>query len=176
MKLLGVSERTLSCHMSTVELVPMQRTDAECEIAFSLKRDALGPHIAAKWGWDESFQRAIHAQRWSARSFFRIVRDGMTIGTVAIDEARDHVRVGEFYLAPQYQNQGIGSEVFRSILHKAERRSLPVRLECLRWNRALSFYKRHGFIVTGETEIHFLMERHPKTMTANNALEQTRPE
>jgi ribosomal protein S18 acetylase RimI-like enzyme len=147
--------------MGTVELVPMQRTDAESEVAFALKRGALGPHIIAKWGWDEPYQRAVHAQRWGARRFFRIVRDSATIGTVAIDEAPDHVRVGEFYVAPQFQNQGIGSEVFEPILRDAESRNLPVRLECLKWNPALSFYKRHGFMVTGETEIHLLMERAP---------------
>ena len=149
--------------MGSVELVPMQRTDAESEVAFALKRDALGPHIVAKWGWDESYQRVAHAQRWGAKRFFRIVRDGATVGTVAIDEAPDHVRVGEFYVAPQHQNQGIGSEVLGPILRNAESRNLPVRLECLKWNPALTFYKRHGFVVTGESEIHFFMERVPSS-------------
>jgi hypothetical protein len=72
--------------MGVVHLVPMQHSDAESEVAFALKRDALGPLIAAKWGWDEPYQRAIHAQRWSAKRFFRIVRNGIIVGTVAIDE------------------------------------------------------------------------------------------
>jgi GNAT superfamily N-acetyltransferase len=148
--------------MGGVELVPMQRSDAEFEVAFALKRDALGPQIVAKWGWDEPYQRELHSQRWNAKRFFRIVRDGATIGTIAIDEAPDHIRVGEFYVAPRLQNQGIGSEVLRPILRGAERKNLPVRLECLKWNPALSFYKRHGFVVTSESEIHFFLERAPK--------------
>lgn len=140
----------------------MQRTETESETAFALKRDALGPHIAAKWGWDETYQRAVHAQGWSTKRFFRIVRDGATIGTVAIDEAPDHVRVGEFYVSPQHQNKGIGSEVLRPILLEADERDLRIRLECLKWNPALAFYKRHGFVVTGESDIHYLMERAPR--------------
>ena len=27
--------------------------------AFEAKRDALGPHIAARWGWDDALQRAL---------------------------------------------------------------------------------------------------------------------
>lgn len=148
--------------MGAVELLPMQRTDEDSEVAFALKRDALGPHIIARWGWDEPYQRAVHAQRWGSKRFIRIVQDGATVGTVAIDEAHDHVRVGEFYVAPSHQNQGVGSAVLRPILHNAAERHLPVRLECLQWNPAVSFYKRHGFAVTGETEIHFLMEKSPK--------------
>ena len=158
--------------MGVVDLVPMQHSDAESEVAFALKRDALGPLIAAKWGWDEPYQRAIHAQRWSAKRFFRIVRNGVTVGTVAIDEAPDHVRVGEFYVAPQHQNQGIGSNVLRPILVNADAKELPVRLECLKWNPALAFYRRHGFIITGENDIHFFMERPP---CSNDSQHRVRP-
>jgi hypothetical protein len=35
--------------------------------AFEAKRLALGPHIIAQWGWDESFQLAIHRKRWRER-------------------------------------------------------------------------------------------------------------
>jgi hypothetical protein len=51
----------------------------------------------------------------------------------------------------------------RPILVKAEAKDLPVRLECLKWNPALAFYRRHGFIITGENDIHFLMERPPRS-------------
>jgi len=66
-------------------------------------------------------------------------------------------------VAPQHQNQGIGSEVLRPILVNADAKELPVRLECLKWNPALAFYSRHGFIITGENDIHFLMERPPRS-------------
>jgi ribosomal protein S18 acetylase RimI-like enzyme len=147
--------------VNTVELLEMSANSEESEVAFALKRDALGPHIIAKWGWEETYQRSVHAERWNSKRFFRIVRGGATIGTVAVDEQPDHIRVGEFYVAPAHQNQGVGAAVLRPILLDAAERKLPVRLECLKWNPALSFYKRHGFVVTGESEIHFFMERSP---------------
>ncbi len=90
------------------------------------------------------------------------MKGNLTVGTIAIDEAADHVRVGEFYLAPAHQNQGIGAEVMRPVLDSAASRNLPVRLECLKWNPALTFYMRHGFVVTGESDIHYFMEKVPK--------------
>src|SRR4051812_36326415 len=100
----------------------MPRNDEEFEIAFALKRDALGPHIMSKWGWAEPYQRSVHAQRWSSKRFFRIIQGCVTVGTVAVDEAPDHVRVGEFYLSPSHQNQGIGTAVLGPILLDAAKR------------------------------------------------------
>jgi len=45
------------------------------------------------------------------------------------------------------------------ILAGADAAGRPVRLRCIRWNSALSLYRRAGFIIVDETETHFLMER-----------------
>jgi hypothetical protein len=36
---------------------------------------------------------------------------------------------------------------------------MPLRLRCLKWNPVGSLYRRHGFTVIDDTEIHFIMER-----------------
>jgi hypothetical protein len=38
---------------------------------------------------------------------------------------------------------------------------MPIRLRYLKWNPVGSLYRRYGFTVTEETEIHFIMERPP---------------
>jgi GNAT superfamily N-acetyltransferase len=63
------------------------------------------------------------------------------------------------YILPAFQGKGSGAQVLRQILFDAAARGLPVRLRCLKWNPALSLYRRHGFLVIGETETHFQMER-----------------
>jgi GNAT superfamily N-acetyltransferase len=141
-----------------VDVVPMERNSDNFEFALAAKREALGPHIMKRWGWDDELQRRTHSERWEAKHFFRIVRDGVSLGTIAIDEAPDHLRVGEFYLLSPFQGKGIGSEVLSRILGEAGSTRRPVRLECLKWNPALSFYKRHGFVVTHESETHCFME------------------
>jgi GNAT superfamily N-acetyltransferase len=142
-----------------IDVVPMERNEESFEFALAVKKEALGPHIIERWGWDEKLQRKTHSERWNARRFFRIVCDGASIGTVSFDEAPDHVTLAEFYLLSAFHRRGIGTEVLMKILRKAEARHLPVRLQCLKWNPALSLYRRHGFVVTGETDTHFQMER-----------------
>ena len=141
-----------------ISLEPMTKELDTFEFAFLAKKEALGPHVAVKWGWDEAFQRRVHSERWAAKSFFRIVVDGEAAGTVAIDESPTHVQFGEFYLLPPYQRRGIGGQVLASVMERSAKGRLPVRLECLKWNPALSLYKRVGFRVTSENDTHYFME------------------
>jgi GNAT superfamily N-acetyltransferase len=142
-----------------IALEPMTKDANNFEFAFTAKKVAMGPHIEVKWGWDEAFQRRLHSERWAAKAFFRIVVDGEAAGTVAIDESPTHVQFGEFYLLPPFQRKGIGAKVLASAIEMAAAKKLPVRLECLKWNPAISLYKRAGFVVTRESDIHFFMER-----------------
>ena len=48
-----------------IELVPASESDID--FAFEAKRQAMGEHIEVKWGWDESFQRSLHEQRYSEK-------------------------------------------------------------------------------------------------------------
>lgn len=139
----------------------MRREPEEFEVAYALKKAALGPLVIERWGWDEREQRAIMEEKWRAKRFFRIEREGETVGTIAIDEHPDHIRIGEFYIAPRFQRRGIGTQVLGPILRDADARRLPVRLECLRWNPAFALYRRHGFVVTQESDLHYFMERPP---------------
>jgi GNAT superfamily N-acetyltransferase len=141
-----------------ISLEPMTKEPNTFEFAFLAKKEALGPHVAVKWGWDDAFQRRVHSEKWAAKSFFRILVDGEAAGTVAIDESPSHVQFGEFYLLPPFQRKGVGGKVLASVIEKSAERHLPVRLECLKWNPALSLYKRAGFVVTRESDTHYFME------------------
>jgi hypothetical protein len=44
--------------------------DRDFEFAFQAKKDAMGPHISARWGWDEEYQLSVHKQRWSEKPWF----------------------------------------------------------------------------------------------------------
>ena len=139
----------------------MQRTREEFEVAYAMKKAALGPHVVPRWGWDESEQRAIMEEKWQAKRFFRVVRDGETLGTIAIDEDSEAIHIGEFYIAPEHQGHGIGSDVLAPILRDADARQRHARLEVLKWNPARALYERHGFRVVRESDVHYFMERAP---------------
>ena len=128
--------------------------------AFEAKKQAMRVTIESKWGWDEAFQLALHEQRWGEKPWFIIEDDGQGIGTVSLHQIDDKtLRFGEFYLLDSYRNKGIGTGVLEGVLKDCDAKGLRVVLEYLRWNPVGSLYKRYGFIVTSESDIHYFMER-----------------
>jgi GNAT superfamily N-acetyltransferase len=153
------------CRMQLPALPPdiefgwLPETAEGFRFSFEVKRAALGPCIRERWGWDEGVQRRIHEARLAEKPFFEIRRAGEAVGTVSVLQQADHIRFGEFYLWPAQQGQGLGTRILRHCLSLADAQALPVRLEYLKWNPVGSLYRRHGFVVIGESEIHWFMER-----------------
>ena len=139
----------------------LPQTPEMSEFAFEVKRAALSPHIMARWGWDEAFQRNFHEQRFRDTPLSRIRHNGQAVGTIALTALADHLRLDEFYLLPAHQGQGLGTRILTHGLAIADARGFPLRLRYLKWNPVGSLYRRHGFAVIDETEIHFVMERQP---------------
>jgi GNAT superfamily N-acetyltransferase len=131
------------------------------DFAFEVKRAAMGPHIMVRWGWDEAFQRNFHEQRFRDTPLSQIMLKEQAIGTIALTALADHLRLDEFYLLPPHQGQGLGTRILNHCLAIADARGMPLRLRYLKWNPVGSLYRRHGFTVIDETEIHFIMERQP---------------
>ena len=139
------------------DLLP--QTPEARDFAFEVKRAAMGPHIMARWGWDEAFQRNFHEQRFRDTPLSRIVLKEQAVGTIALTALANHLRLDEFYLLPARQGQGLGTRILSHCLAIADTRRRPLRLRYLKWNPVGSLYRRHGFKVIGEPEIHFVMER-----------------
>lgn len=134
---------------------------ADFEFAFEVKRQALGPHIAARWGWDAELQRQYHAAHWQSRPWSIITVGDRDAGTVSIHEGTEHIQFGEFYLLPEFQRQGIGSAVLKAVIERADKIGKPVKLEHLKWNPVGSLYQRNGFRVVGENDTHYFLTRQP---------------
>ena len=135
--------------------------ETDFDFAFEVKKDALGPCISDRWGWDEDYQLSIHRERWEEKPWFIIYLGENRIGTVSIHELEDSIRFGEFYLLNQYQGKGIGTNVLREFLDGCDQNGSKVKLEYLKWNPVGSLYLRHGSKVISENDIHYFMERIP---------------
>ncbi len=132
----------------------LPRDEQGLRYAFEAKRAAMGPYIVERWGWDEALQLRLHGERFAEKPFFKIVWRGRAVGTVSLMRLADHIRFGEFYLFPEHQRRGIGSTILEHCLALADAHAVPVRLEYLKWNPVGTLYRRRGFAVIGETEIH----------------------
>ena len=133
--------------------------ESDFELAFEIKKQALGPHVAKQWGWDDTVQRRFHQEHWNERELLAIQLGGIDVGTVWIKKFEDHWRFGEFFILPEYQNKGIGSYILSKVIADAEQTPLPIRLEYLKWNPVASLYERKGFHRIGENETHYFMEK-----------------
>ena len=110
--------------------------------------------------WDEEEQRRLHQQRFE-RGDFRVINcAGTDVGIMAVNVAADCMKVNQLFLLPEHQGKGIGRRCMLLIMEEARQLGLPVRLRVLKVNpRAIAFYERLGFMHTGETDTHQLMER-----------------
>lgn len=145
---------------SRISLSPAK--DDDFDFAFETKKQAMGPHIVQKWGWDDDVQKGFHSNYWNSKPWLIISINGEKAGTVSIEQKDDHIRFGEFYILDRFRNQGIGTQVLKEACEQADRNNLPIRLEYLKWNPVGSLYKRFGFKQISENEIHYFMERVPR--------------
>jgi GNAT superfamily N-acetyltransferase len=135
--------------------------ESDFEFALDAKHQALGPYVAARWGWDDDFQRNLHLSRWRERPWSVILKSATPVGTIATWKVDGHLRIGEFYVLPAFQRCGIGSAVLRQVLGQADRNSEVVRLEHLKWNPVGALYGRHGFVEESSNDTHRFLARRP---------------
>lgn len=126
--------------------------DSDYEFLFELKKSAEHEPIKAVFGWDETVQREIHRNEWDEEKPVIIEVDGVSVGSYLVQEHSDHLYFGRFFLLPDYQGRGIGSQVLKAAITFADEKSLPIKLCYLQGNRVGQLYKRMGFKVVKQDE------------------------
>ncbi|MEJ2239139.1 MAG: GNAT family N-acetyltransferase [Gemmatimonadales bacterium] len=150
-------EAVQQAHDAGPSLKPARPEDSE--FVFQVKKAALGEYIEKTWGWDEQFQRDFHVSEYQPTTIEIICWQNTDVGWLAVERGSDGIRLTGIYMLPEYQSRGVGSTVIRQIIKEATATQLPVTLEVLKVNpRARALYEKLGFVVTGETETHNLME------------------
>jgi GNAT superfamily N-acetyltransferase len=131
----------------------------DSEFAYCTRRAAFREYVEKGGGWDDDEQRRLHDRRFGAQDFRVINRANVDVGIMAVAVAPDCVKVNQLFLLPEHQGKEIGRGCMLRIMEEARRLRLPVRLRVMKTNpRALAFYERLGFIATGDTDTHYLME------------------
>ena len=131
----------------------------EIEFAYSVKKAAFKEYVDLVWGWDEDEQRKLHETRFASQDFRIITVDGIDIGIIAVAISSDCMKLNQLFLLPEYQNRGIGQHCMELIMLEAKKLGLPIRLRVLKVNtKALAFYQRLGFNLSGEIDTHRLLE------------------
>ena len=81
-----------------------------------------------------------------------IAKEGAeVVGVVRLVTFDDHIRVRTFYVHPEYSGKGIGTSLWNEALKHLTGK--PVVAWPAEHTRSIDFYKKLGFIATGEKEL-----------------------
>ncbi|HMJ26249.1 MAG TPA: GNAT family N-acetyltransferase [Pyrinomonadaceae bacterium] len=87
-----------------------------------------------------------------------ILWQGEPAGRLIVERREHELRCIEVALLPAHRNSGVGTFLIRKLQDEARQAKKPLRLQVIRFNRAVNLFERLGFIRTSETGTHFQME------------------
>jgi GNAT superfamily N-acetyltransferase len=96
-----------------------------------------------------------------ARRSAVVTIDGKDVGWLQVSETQTEIRLQQFFISPDRQRTGIGTDVLRSLLAKWRATGKPIALTVLKNNPARRLYERFGFSLVGEMGVKYEMRRSP---------------
>jgi ribosomal protein S18 acetylase RimI-like enzyme len=119
-------------------------------------------------GWSAGQQEAFLRMQYEAqRSSYRmqiphaeywVIRSGETaVGRLIIDWTPEEIHIADIALLPEFRRRGLGSALMQAIMREAARTAKAVGLYVERFNPALHWYERLGFIVVGSGPVYLEM-------------------
>ena len=123
-------------------------------------------------GWEEERISEFLAMQYEAQQRFHaneyrrpvdqiITRNGEPIGRLMFEPREHEIRCVDIALQPEHRSAGIGAQLLRELQTEAKRQKKPLRLQVIRFSRAIPLFERLGFQRISETGTHFQMEWSP---------------
>ena len=123
-------------------------------------------------GWDEDrISEFLTMQHQAQQQFYRndyqhadddiILLAGKPAGRLIVYRRENEIRCIDLALLPPHRGAGVGSFLIRKLQDETRRLNKPLRLQVIRFNRAVALFERLGFVRTSETGTHFQMEWRP---------------
>ena len=107
-------------------------------------------------------QQRFHANEYK-RAVDRIVlSDNEPVGRLMFESREHEIRCVDIAIAAAHRNRGMGAQLVRELQEEAKRQKKPLRLQVIRFSRAVPFFERLGFQRISETGTHFQMEWAPE--------------
>jgi ribosomal protein S18 acetylase RimI-like enzyme len=115
------------------------------DFALELYISAMRPLTEKLMVWNEEKQRESFASQWKLDEVQIIAVDGKDVGWLQVAELPTEVRLQQFFVAPDRQGEGIGTEVLQRLLTIFRQAGQQVALTVLKNNQARRLYERVGF-------------------------------
>jgi GNAT superfamily N-acetyltransferase len=152
-----------------ISLRPVTATDAE--LLLQIYQSSRGDDLRGL-GWSEDRIREFLGMQYEAQQRFYegeykraadeiILWEGRPAGRLVVERREHEIRCIDVALLPEHQNRGLGTFLIQRLQDEARKSKKPLRLQVIRFNRAVSLLERLGFVRTSETGTHFQMEWMP---------------
>ena len=108
--------------------------------------------LSSHSGWNDDLITERFRKGYDPSQVQIVCADGMDVGWMQVSESDDGLHLDQIHLIEAYRHRGIGTRLVRDLLARARHKRESVRLNVMRGNSAIEFYRRLGFAVTGSDE------------------------
>ena len=109
-------------------------------------------------GMQYEAQKNFLANEYKRAADELILCEGEPAGRLIVERREHEIRLIDLALLPEHRNSHIGTFLIQKVQKEARHEEKPVRLQVIRFNRAVNLLERLGFTRTSETGTHFQME------------------
>ncbi|WP_299493324.1 GNAT family N-acetyltransferase [Acaryochloris sp. IP29b_bin.137] len=103
-------------------------------------------------------QHTFYQSQFKDAYFWVIEQADLPIGRLYLDQRADEIRIIDIALMPGCRDRGIGTALLTAILAEGRAKQQPVRIHVEYSNRAITLYRRLGFMQIGGDDVYKLME------------------
>lgn len=146
-------------------------TAADAGLLLEIYRSSRGDDLRGL-GWSEDRISEFLGMQYEAQQRFYegeykraadeiILCEGKPAGRRVVERREHEIRYIDLALLPEHRNRGVGTFLIQEIQDEARKSRKPLRLQVIRFNRAVNLLERLGFVRTSETGTHFQMEWAP---------------
>ncbi|MEE1923276.1 GNAT family N-acetyltransferase [Pseudomonas sp. 148P] len=115
--------------------------------------------IAAFLKMQFNAQHTYYQEHFRGGDFLIVELDGQPIGRLYLYAGETTLTIIDIALLPEFQGQGIGTDLIHQQLQRADDLGLAVELSVETYNRAQRLYARAGFHVINESGVYLRMRR-----------------
>jgi GNAT superfamily N-acetyltransferase len=106
-------------------------------------------------------------QRFQANEYKRaadriVLLNDEPVGRLMFESREHEIRCVDIAVTTAHRDAGIGAQLVRGLQEEAKRQKKPLRLQVIRFSRAVPLFERLGFLRISETGTHFQMEWTPE--------------
>jgi GNAT superfamily N-acetyltransferase len=153
----------------SISLRPVTADDQE--LLLEIYKSSRGDDLRGLEWAEDRISEFLGMQYEAQRRFFEseymgaadeiVLLEDKPAGRLVVDRREHEIRCVDLTLLREHRNVGIGSFLIRKLQDEARREKKPLRLQVIRFNRAVNLFERLDFVRISETGTHFQMEWTP---------------